>query len=193
MRRRAKAMPEQENTTNPEAAEKPAPEPTPAERAEALRALPDEELLSLADQAAKSDHWLNVAKRNQADADNTLKRVRRDNEDALRYASGTLARDLLPVLDNLTRALQAAEKTKDFDGLFKGIQLTKKMFGDALAKNNIKPIEAENQPFDPAKHEAVMMANDETLDDNVVVDELERGWMLYDRILRAAKVSVNKK
>lgn len=167
--------------------------PTPAERAQSLRELPDEELLALADQAAKSDHWLNLAQRTQADTENTIKRLRRDHEEAFRYASSGLARELLPVLDNLARALQAAEASKDFSGLFKGLQLTKKMFDAALERNDIKPIEAQGKPFDPARHDAVMTANDPGLGDNVVAAELEQGWMLRDRVLRAAKVSVNQK
>lgn len=168
-------------------------EDTPAHKAARLRKLSDDELLALAEEAGKADHWLNIARRAQAELENTIKRLRRDQEDAMRYANTGLARDLLPVLDNLTRALQAAETSRDFDGLFKGLGLVSKMFHDALARNNIKPIEAAGKPFDPASHDAVMMASDPKLEDNMVAQEFERGWMLHERVLRAAKVSVNKK
>lgn len=166
---------------------------TPAKKAERLRNLGDDELLALAEEAGKADHWLNIARRGQAELENTIKRLRRDQEDAMRYANTGLARDLLPVLDNLMRALQAAGTSKDFEGLYKGLSLTTKLFTEALARNYIKPIEAAGKAFDPATHDAVMMASDPKLDDNIVAQELERGWMLHDRVLRAAKVSVNKK
>lgn len=166
---------------------------TPAQKAAELRALSDEEMLALAEEAGRADHWLDVARRAQAELDNTIKRLRRDQEDAMRYANSGLARDLLPALDNLSRALAAGQTSKDFDSLFKGLVLTVKLFTDALARNDIKPIEAAGKPFDPAMHDAVMMASDAKLDDNAVAMELERGWMLHDRVLRAAKVSVNKK
>ncbi|MBK9975626.1 MAG: nucleotide exchange factor GrpE [Planctomycetes bacterium] len=164
-----------------------------AQKADELRALDDQSLVALAEEATRADHWLNVARRAQAELENTIKRLRRDQEEAVRYAGTYLARDLLPVLDNLSRALQAAEAGKDFNALFKGIELTKKLLDDAMARNAIKPIEAAGKPFDPAHHEAVMMAADAKLDDNTVVQEFERGWIMHDRVLRAAKVSVNKK
>lgn len=164
-----------------------------ATKAAELRKLSDEELVAVADEAARANHWLDIARRAQAELDNTIKRLRRDQEDASRYANTGLARDLLPVLDNLSRALTVAEVSRDFDGLFKGISLTSKMFTEALARHYITPVEAAGKPFDPAHHDAVMMANDPMLADNVVVQEFERGWMLHERVLRASKVSVNKK
>lgn len=164
-----------------------------AQKADELRALDDKSLVALAEEATRADHWLNVARRAQAEMENTIKRLAREKEDAVRYAGTYLARDLLPVMDNLTRALRAAETGKDFQALFKGIELTRKLLDDALARNAIKPIEAAGKPFDPAHHEAVMMAADDKLGDNVVAQEFERGWIMHDRVLRAAKVSVNKK
>ncbi|MBE7491243.1 MAG: nucleotide exchange factor GrpE [Planctomycetes bacterium] len=166
---------------------------TPASKAARLRELSDDELLALAEEAARADHWLAVARRAQADLENTIKRLRRDQEEAVRYACAPLARDLLPVLDNLTRALGAAQSAKDFDGLYKGLELVARLFADALARHEIRPIEAAGRPFDPATHDAVMTASNPDLDDNVVAQEFERGWTLHDRVLRAAKVSVNKK
>ncbi len=166
---------------------------TPAQIAARLREMGDDELVALSDEAAKSGHWLDVARRAQAELENTIKRLRRDQEDAMRYANTGLARDLLPVLDNLARALQSAEASKDFEGLFKGLGLTSKLFTDALARHQVLPIDSAGKPFDPALHDAVMMASDDKLADNVVAQELERGWTLHDRVLRAAKVSVNKK
>lgn len=166
---------------------------SPKKRAKKLRKLSDEELLAIAEEAAKADHWLDVAKRTQAELDNTIKRLKREHSDDLKYANGSLVRDLLPVLDNLGRALQAGAQSEDFKSLFEGVNLTNKMFLEALARHNVTPIEAQGQPFDPAVHEALMTTNNPELDNNVVAMELERGWKLLDRVLRASKVQVNKK
>lgn len=166
---------------------------TRRQKANDLRALDDDQLLALAEEATKADHWLNVARRSQADADNTLKRVRREHEENQKYAATPLARELLPVLDNLQRAVTAAAAAKDFASLQAGVELTQKMFVDALARMSIKPIECMGKPFDPALHEALMMVNNSALDENAVAQELERGWRLHDRVLRAAKVAVNRK
>ncbi len=166
---------------------------SPKAKAKQLRKLPDDELIALAEQAAKAEHWLDVARRAQAELDNTIKRLRRDQQDAVKYASGSLARDLLQVIDNLQRAMDAAGKAQDFKSLNEGVQLTHKLFGDVLARHDITPIESVGQPFNPEVHEAVMMDSQPDVDDNVITIELEKGWKMHDRVLRAAKVRVNKK
>lgn len=165
----------------------------PKQKAKQLRKLEDEELIALAEQAAKAEHWLDVARRAQAEMDNTIKRLRREQQEGARYASGSLARDLLPVIDNLTRALEAGAKSRDFQSLHEGVQLIAKLFTDALARHDVQPIEALGQAFDPAYHEALMMDNRDDMPDNAVTTELERGWKMHDRVLRAAKVRVNKR
>lgn len=166
---------------------------TRRQKANELRALEDDQLLALAEEAQKADHWLNVARRTQADSENTLKRLRREQDDNLKYAAAPLARELLPVLDNLQRAISAAAAAKDFAALQAGVELTQKMFVDALGRLHVKAIECLGKPFDPALHEALMMVNNAALEENAVAQELERGWKLHDRVLRAAKVSVNRK
>lgn len=166
---------------------------SPKQRAKLLRKLSDEELLAMAEEATKAQHWLQVAQRSQAEMENTIRRVRRDSQDDLKYASSSLVRELLPVLDNLSRALQAASQSEDFKSLRDGVELTNKMFNDALSRHGVKPIEAAGAVFDPAVHEALMTANNPELDDNAVAMELERGWKLHDRVLRASKVQVNKR
>lgn len=161
----------------------------PHKRAKQLRKLPDEELLALAEQAAKADHWLDVARRGQAELENTIKRLRREAQEDVRYAQGGVARDLLPVIDNLNRALQAAAPD---DPMAEGVKLTAKLLVEALAKHGITPIEALGKPFDPAFHEALMTTNRPDMPDNAVAMELEQGWKMHDRVLRATKVQVNK-
>jgi molecular chaperone GrpE len=161
----------------------------PHKRAKMLRKLADEELLALAEQAAKADHWLDVARRGQAELDNTIKRLRRESAEDQRYAQAGIARDLLPVIDNLNRALQAAPPD---DPMAEGVKLTARLLIEALAKHAITPIEALGKPFDPAFHEALMTTHRADLPDNAVAMELEQGWKMHDRVLRATKVQVNK-
>lgn len=166
---------------------------SPKQRAKMLRKLDDDELIALAEQAAKADHWLDVARRAQAELDNTVKRLRREQQDASRYANSGMARDLLQVIDNLSRALEAGAKTEDFKSLNEGVQLTHKLFSDVLARHNITAIEAVGQAFDPALHEALMTDSQPEVEDNVITAEFEKGWKLHDRVLRASKVRVNKR
>ena len=177
----------------PEAEQAPEEELSPKKRAKKLRKLSDEELIALEDEAAKAAHWLDVARRTQAELDNTLKRLKREHADDLKYANAPLVRDLLPILDNLGRALKAGEKKEDFKGLFDGVSLTNKMFVEVLSNHKVTPIEAEGEQFDPAVHEAMLTTSNPELEDDVVAAELERGWKLLDRVLRASKVQVNKK
>lgn len=166
---------------------------SPRQKAKKLRKLTDEELVALAEQATRAEHWLDVARRGQAELDNTIKRLRREQQDAARYEGSAMARDLLPVIDNLSRALEAGATARDFDSLHAGVELIRKMFIDALARHDVTPIPAEGTAFDPAFHEALMMDSRDDTPDNVVTAELERGWKMHDRVLRASKVRVNKR
>lgn len=166
---------------------------SPRKRAKMLRKLPDDELLALADEARKADHWLDVARRTQAELDNTVKRLKREYDDSIRYAKSPLATDLLPILDNLGRALAAGLQNESFKGLYDGVNMTNKMFIDALARHGIEPIQAEGEKFDPSVHEALMTDSNPDVEDNVVTQELEKGWKMGERVLRASKVKVNKK
>lgn len=164
-----------------------------ARKATALRLLPDADLLALAKRAAEAEHWLDVARRTQADFENSRKRIERENAETLKYVVGSFAKDLLGPVDNLERALAAGEKTPDFKALYEGLKLTQQMMLAQFEKSGLRAIEAKGMPFDPNEHEAVMMANDPKLENNVVAQVFERGWKIHDRVLRPAKVVVNKK
>ena len=166
--------------------------PSDDQLAASLRELPDDKLLAVAREAEKADHWHKFAQRSQAELENTIKRLTRENAEHIRYALEPMARSLLDLVDNLERALAASKETGDFDGLYEGISLTHKMFLQVLENFGVKPIEALGQPFDPARHEAMMTGADESKDPNVILQELARGWTIHDRVLRASKVSVNK-
>lgn len=167
------------------------PEPTEVS-AEMIRTLPDDELLKLAHRAAEADKWEDRAKREHAEAENRVSRIERQMQTTLRFASERLVKDLIDPIDNLKRALAAAEENKDFEPLHEGVSMTYKLVLQGLAKHGVEPIDAAGNEFDPGEHEAVMTGADDDQENNVVLDCYEQGWKLHDRTLRPAKVRVNK-
>ncbi len=190
-------MSKDKNPTEPARVESTAPEPEaavePGHTPDTLRQLADDELIELANRAAEAAHWKDVAARTQAELENTIKRLRREHQDAVTYGAGNLGKDLLQGMDNLARALESATHTKDFAALHEGVRLTHRMLTDALARHGITPIEAEGKPFDPALHEAILVDDNAEADNNSVTAELEKGWKMHERVLRASKVKVNKR
>lgn len=131
--------------------------------------------------------WL----RAQADFDNFRRRTRQEKEDMLKYASMGLIEQLLPVVDNFERAIAASESSRDFDALFKGLEMIYKQLIQVLEQEGLKPIEAVGQPFNPEYHQAVMRVQSEEHGEGIVVDELQKGYMLKEKVLRPSMVSVN--
>jgi molecular chaperone GrpE len=129
--------------------------------------------------------------RARADIDNMRRRLRQENEEVQRYGNEQLITGLLPVLDNLQRALDASQATPNSDALKEGVSLISKQFQDVLAKAGVAPIEAVGQPFDPSLHEAIMQVEaPDGVAPNTVVEELRRGYRLNDRVIRASLVKV---
>ncbi|MGZ4815750.1 MAG: nucleotide exchange factor GrpE [Terriglobales bacterium] len=126
----------------------------------------------------------------QAEFDNSRKRQAKENADFRDYALTNVIRDLLPILDSLDRALQTQPEGEEFR---KGVELIDKQFHDALSKLGVEPIEAKGQAFDPNLHQAVQMVDSPNVEDNQVVDELQRGYRIKDRLLRPAMVRVSKR
>ena len=137
-------------------------------------------------QAAKEEMEQKVY-RLQADFDNFRKRSRQEKEDAAKYAIGDLALALLPVVDNLERAL---ESKGDETSLKLGVELTYQQFIAALTKMGIERIEALNNDFDPNFHEAVLQEEVAAENKGKVIAEIQRGYMLNGRLLRPAMVKV---
>jgi molecular chaperone GrpE len=130
--------------------------------------------------------------RQVAELDNVKKRSAREREEISRFANETLIKDLLPVVDNLERALAHASGGGNGKPLLEGVEMVLKGLLDALAKHGVTQISALGQPFDPAKHEAMAQVDSETHEPNSVVEELHKGYILHDRLLRPALVSVAK-
>jgi molecular chaperone GrpE len=130
--------------------------------------------------------------RAQAELDNYRKRARRELEDERRYAAMPLLRDLLPVVDNIQRAIDAAGKSPQASGLLDGIKLVAQSLLTVLAKNDCKKIEALGQPFDPAFHEAISQQPSAEHEANTVTLVAQDGYTLHDRVVRPAQVIVSK-
>jgi molecular chaperone GrpE len=129
--------------------------------------------------------------RSAAEFENYKRLAQRDQRDHIRYANEQIIKELLPVVDNLERALKAAKDSGNSEGLVQGVDLTLKQLMGVLTKFGVQLVSTVGQPFDPTAHHAVMSVASTQILENHVVEEFQRGYRLHDRILRAAMVSVS--
>lgn len=132
-----------------------------------------------------------------AEAENVRNRARREREETLRHAAAPLAKDLLPVADNLRRAIEsvpaeAAEADPRLKGLLVGVEMTEKSLLEAFAKHGVARIEPLGERLDPHRHEAMMELHDPSRPPGTVAQVLEIGYVLHERLLRPARVAVAK-
>jgi molecular chaperone GrpE len=147
-----------------------------------------EETLAIKEAEAKSN-WDKFL-RERADLENYRKRVQKEKEEILKYGNESLIMEILPVIDNMERALSHASEEPHV-GIIEGIKLTHAMLLSTLKKFGVTPIETTRGcPFDPAFHQAMQQVPGSDLPSNTVVDEFQRGYMINDRLLRPAMVSV---
>lgn len=132
-----------------------------------------------------------------AESENFKKRIERERATALKYSGEQIFREILPVVDNLERAIahcdevDPADAEANFTGLLEGVQLTLKSLTSILEKFEVKPIASVGEPFDPNHQEALTMEASETIPANHVISEFEKGYYYKDRLLRAARVIVS--
>lgn len=164
----------------------------PEASAEEPSAAPDdlEEKLKAAERQAQENHdrFLRVA----AELDNFRKRKEREVGDLRKYANQALLKELLAVVDNLERALASSRENNAAEGLREGVEMTLKELLKIFEKFGVQPIEALEQPFDPNLHEAVMQEPSDAVPANTVVRELQKGYLIRDRLLRPSMVVVSK-
>lgn len=142
----------------------------------------DEEITQL------KDRVLRIA----AEMDNTRKRLERERADAVAYANENIIRQMLPIVDNLERALQHGETDANNKSLLEGVSITLKGFKDTLARFGCASFEATGKAFDPNLHEAVMQQEAREHPENTVIQELQKGYTLHERLLRPATVVISK-
>jgi molecular chaperone GrpE len=174
--------------------EKKAPEEVlqPVEEGEAVS--PEARLeAELKEARAEAEKNWDLYLRERAERENFRKRMQREKEDLARFANENLLRDLLPIFDNLERAVShSAEGQEGGAGLLEGVSLTLDQFQKVLEKFGVVPVEAVGQPFDPAWHEAMGQVESDEHPPNTVAQEMQKGYILNDRLLRPALVLVAK-
>ncbi|MCP9470584.1 MAG: nucleotide exchange factor GrpE [Nitrospira sp.] len=138
---------------------------------------------------ALHDKYLRLA----AEFDNYKRVAQREQREQIKFGNEQLLKELLPTIDNMERAIKAARdnKTAGHDALVQGVELTLKQLVGTLAKFGVQAIEAAGQAFDPAAHQAVSHVPSDSVPQDHVIDEFQKGYRLHDRILRAAMVSVS--
>ena len=127
-----------------------------------------------------------------ADLDNYKKRAAKEKEEWVRFANEDLLKAVLPFADNLERAVSHSENTKDVQSLVDGVKLTIQQFLQALTKFGVSRFESVGKPFDPAVHEAMLVVETDKEKPHHVLQEFQKGYLLNDRLLRPATVSVSK-
>ena len=145
----------------------------------------------LAEAEQARDQNLDLAKRTQAEFENYQKRSQRDNAAALKYAEAPLAFDILAILDNLDRAVAAAKQAGETGPLVQGVAMVQGQMLDVFRRHGISRVEAQGEPFDPNKHQAVMQQPSKGQPPGTVLQVLEHGYMIHDRVLRPARVVVS--
>ena len=150
---------------------------------------PDQAAEQLQKLQAERDALYDRVARQQAEFENYRKRSQKEQQDYRDYALTDFAKQFLPVLDSFDRALNSQGSDAD---LRKGMELIRRQMEDALAKIGVKTVPSKGEQFDPHVHEAIEMVETEDAPDNEVLDELARGYMIKDRLLRPAMVRVAK-
>jgi molecular chaperone GrpE len=164
-----------------------------AEEQAAAQVLDDLESLraKLQEAEQKRDEYLYLAQRTRADFENYQKRMKRDQAEERRYAQLPLSSDLLPALDNLERATAAAEQAGEKGPLVQGVAMVHSQLLDVLRRHGVTRIEAQGQPFDPNGHQAVLQQPSKDHPPMTVMQVLEQGYKIHDRVLRPARVVVS--
>lgn len=155
-----------------------------------LRSLTEKHSETLAELQELKDKHVRL----QAEFENFRKRGIKERQEAHQFGHQNLVKDLLPTVDNLDRAVAHAEESEDADlqSLLQGVDLVRKELFGVLARHGVTGIDAAGLTFDPAVHEAMAQAEDASVAPNTVVDVLEKGYKLHDRMLRPSRVVVSK-
>lgn len=161
-----------------------------AQAEEQPEALTAEEFQKKLDEAKAA--VLDIRMRSQAELENFKKRLEREHSDHLKYASEKVMKDLVPTLDNLELAITYGSKSEVCEDMMKGIVMTQKLLLEACGRHGLSAVGKEGEPFDPALHEAVMTEDRADLEPGTVSRVMQSGYQLEGRILRPAKVVVNK-
>lgn len=194
-----KSQQERNNLQQPAADQDPADKPVAEEKDEDISIAPDEEVKSGADADANESAYAEKLKnleeerlRLYADMDNMRKRLIREKEEAVKFASENVLKDLLPSLDNLDLAISYGKNNSVCKDLLTGIEMTKKQLLETLEKHGLRGVGKEGEAFDPQFHEAMSQEERDDMEPNHITHLFQKGYLLKDRLLRPAKVVVSK-
>lgn len=166
---------------------------TEADQEDAVRTDLETALARLQEMEHALEEQRNLYLRTLADFQNYRRRQNEEMERQRARLLETLMEHLLPILDNFERALNAAEATRELEPLLEGVKMTDRQVKALLARFDIHPIEALGRPFDPNFHEAIQRVESEEYEDDIVIDEIERGYRMGERVLRPSKVIVARR
>ncbi|PAK55547.1 nucleotide exchange factor GrpE [Paenibacillus sp. 7541] len=181
-----------ENSEAAEASSAPQSEQEPAADAEATETAGNnaaqEEIERLQNELSETQQR---ALRAQADFDNFRRRTQKEKEELAKYASSKLIQELLPVIDNFERALQASGDNPEFESFSKGVNMIFRQMEQILAAEGLTAMNSVGQPFNPEFHQAIMQVESDEHEEGIVVEEVQKGYMLKDKVLRPAMVKVS--
>jgi molecular chaperone GrpE len=149
------------------------------------------EKLKEAEETAKRNFDLYL--RSQADMENLKRRLQKEKQDLAKYSNESLIKELLPVVDNLEKAIALSKSENSLDSLREGVELTLKGLKSALEKAGLEEVQAQGKCFDPNFHEAMCVEEDKGVDSGTVLQEFQKGYLLNDRLIRPALVVVSKR
>ena len=129
--------------------------------------------------------------RTAAESENIRRRASRDVENAHKYANEKLIEDLLPVMDSLEKALELPDQSDDAKAVLEGIEISLRIFRETLERAGIAIVDPLGEPFDPSKHEALAMVPNKEVEANSVIEVVQKGYLLNERVVRAARVIVS--
>jgi len=158
-----------------------------------LEKMPEQELLKKIEEfREKAEKNYDQYLRAQADIENIIKRNKKEKEEWIKYSTENLIKDLLPVIDNLEKAIAHSNNEDSLQALREGVELTLKGLKNTLAKSGLEEIVSIGKPFDPNFHHAVYEQADENTEPGVVIDEFQKGYNLNQRLIRPAMVIISK-
>ena len=168
-------------------------EPKAVKEKKKKRTLSEEEYRKLKEAERLGTEYLDQLLRTQAEFENFKKRMARDRMEFLKYANEGLISELLDIIDNFERAFDSATKMNDFKSLHQGVEMILKQIHGLLKDKGVAKIESLGKKFDPTKHEAIMWAADDDKPEDTIIEELQTGYTLNERVIRPARVKVSKK
>jgi molecular chaperone GrpE len=158
-----------------------------------LEKMPESELLQKIEEfREKADKNYDQYVRAQAEIENIIKRNKKEKEEWIKYSTETLIKDLLPVIDNLEKAITHSNNEGSLQALREGVELTLRGLKDTLSRSGLEEIVSLGKPFDPNYHHAISEQEDENTEPGVVINEFQKGYNLHQRLIRPAMVIISK-